>query len=254
MNFAVWNKTPSQREEFIGAAITVTCPKREMTHAGIVHGRAGQKPMLLHFATDRKLLNEEMSGHGSFNWDSCRWIDVDDDREDYLFLLRYFDTMARRPDALRYRPKAPDDQFDGAGNPVPTADDEGVTCATFIALAFKGARLPIVDLATWKSRDGDREWQEFVYWVLRNKGIGKLPEETVPWRLKPCEVVSAAVQEDVPVNFERAKSLSVPLLAILFPAPPEEVTPPVDEASPTRGDPNAGRSKDGPDGAQGDRM
>lgn len=116
--------------------------------------------------------------------------------------------------AIPYSFSSPNDSLDpetGAFLLGPTR--LGLTCASFVLAVFHGARLPLINYATWVAdRPGDREWQEWIIEQLESRGadrqhIEHLRSEIGAVRFRPEEVAAGAALAPPPADFGTASVL-----------------------------------------------
>jgi hypothetical protein len=90
------------------------------------------------------------------------------------------------------------------GEYVPKAGSDGHTCSTFVAEAFRAARVPLVKLATWMESEENKAWGEAVVCMLnvyaksrhgaRTKAVAQakaVAKNNHGFRLLPEEVAAA---------------------------------------------------------------
>ncbi len=102
------------------------------------------------------------------------------------------------------------DGFDATGQ---IRDGVGVTCATFVANIFEQFQLPLVNLATWKTRPKqDSAFRQRIIDLATDDGnlplVRRLLAERATFRLKPWEVYGSATHNRYPVKFCQAVKLA----------------------------------------------
>ncbi|GJE83864.1 hypothetical protein [Methylorubrum thiocyanatum] len=93
------------------------------------------------------------------------------------------------------------------GQHVETDPRYGLTCATYVAAALKGAGIDILDIATWVPRPGDDAWSEWVLGLLEEhapKRAEQLAGQKAPFRVRPDEMAAAASSDRYPVTMNEA--------------------------------------------------
>ncbi len=101
----------------------------------------------------------------------------------------------------------PDMDCFSTGQHVETDPRYGLTCATYVAAALKGAGIDILDIATWVPRPGDDAWSEWVLGLLEEhapKRAEQLAGQKAPFRVRPDEMAAAASSDRYPVTMNEA--------------------------------------------------
>jgi hypothetical protein len=93
----------------------------------------------------------------------------------------------------------------------------GLTCATFVLAIFGAAYIPLIDFTAWRRRAGDDERHNSLLRLMElgdeARGISKASDDHIARvraelpciRVRPEEVVGAALYSDRPVGFEIAE-------------------------------------------------
>jgi hypothetical protein len=179
-------------------------------HAGIVYLGAGGRLELLHFAW-----------HGDLRQEAYRpnyvCVELNLLRAEGVALAGYcrkiYSANAQRntiPYNLRYDEGT---RFDPAtGELVLPAGATGMNCATFVLHVFRSAGAPLIDASGWPARLSDRPRQEGLVATLggspdpgqRSQAALISPEVGCP-RIRPEEVVGAALEDTLPATFDHCE-------------------------------------------------
>ncbi len=217
MPFARETVKPVALRHGVGIAVMVTDPEVPAMHVGILFEASGGTKFL-HLAIHERLLCDA-APPVPYHWSDCDWLGTGRYLGSEDHLLNVIEVAAERGDvAYGYVP--PSDLYDGAGHLLTIAATEGVTCATFVALLFKAAGFPVVDLAGWRPRAEDAAGREGVLDYLRRRHPERyeiVRDQDVPFRLHPHEVATAAARTRIPTRFAEAELLSRPLYDALLP-------------------------------------
>lgn len=85
----------------------------------------------------------------------------------------------------------------------------GLTCATFVLAILELANVHLVDMATWKDRDGDAAWKDKILLALRRHGaddahLAAVRADFGAVRIRPEDVGGAGTVSPLPSAFTAA--------------------------------------------------
>ncbi len=193
--------------------IVISKPKTEQLHTGFFFRNIKDEVKFLHLAWFNCLFYEDPN-------DDYYWLDIpleeDDLMQIQLLLEEIHDKNGKN---IPYGIAINEIKINDDGT-LKKADDEGLTCATFVLRALEARGYNIIDLSSWEIRPEDKKWQEAIIKNLeyswrdkdtkfiesQKKYIGKVP------RFKPNEVVAAANSENTPLNQKDTITLGEELL------------------------------------------
>ncbi len=132
-------------------------------------------------------------------------------------------TIVARLNCLRISaPKIPfgfrigESRFEDVGNGTyvyrPADPSEGLTCTTYADLVFRSLGFPVVNVSTWPQRDSDETWRQAMIRYMTMHGLNPDRVQMVAKaqrdaRVRPEEFVSAFVQPDWAVTFQRIQAI-----------------------------------------------
>lgn len=101
-------------------------------------------------------------------------------------------------------------KFTENGDLILGANENGLTCSTFIASFFSQVGRDLVDLTTWEARkDEDVEFKNYIVQMMKKFGvspahIANVVKEDICFRIKPEEIAVSSSREeaDLPADFE----------------------------------------------------
>lgn len=198
--------------QYIGVAI---CGSQQQRHVGILfRTNKNENPRILHLPFHNRLVCE--SPDHSYYWTHCSGFSDDEQ----LQLAVWFDRVwavngSRVPYGIAYSSTGHFDPITGTF--VPSDQNCGLTCATFVMALFEDFAFPVLDAASWQPRDNDAEWQRQIVDALQSdmnkhptlytathladqiKNIG------IAVRYRPEEVAASAnISATPPLMFENA--------------------------------------------------
>lgn len=205
---------PMVPANFVGVGVRYTNADRGHMHVGLIYEDPQGQPSFAHLAFHHDVRKDAPPNDEAYLWDDCAWLSDPDVRSSAEYLADYIETCVRNTN-VDYGIDPPDEAFSESGQYNGLNPSKGLTCATFIAAVLKGAGFPVVDLSTWSRRtEEDDKWGAGVMALLRRHAperAAQIHGQTVPFRLKPDELAAAAADIAIPVSFERAIDLAVPL-------------------------------------------
>lgn len=124
--------------------------------------------------------------------------------EKFLKLI-YAKNQSKIPYSLKFK----DTLFTNQGDLELGENENGLTCATFVASFFNSVAIELADLNTWIDREPeDSNWKSFVIEMMNKTGvpyahIAGVAKEEINFRLKPEEitVASSKIEEELPANY-----------------------------------------------------
>ena len=176
-------------------------------HNGILYRNADGKVFITHFAWDSDLRNDEYKGNYSY-------ADMKITKSEAKWIAAFVGEVASADDnaSIPYMiVDDPDVIFDANGKWRPIDHFSGMTCATYVMIVFRCANSPLADTSTWPIRKDDDEIQARLVSRLAQDAstvhlaqyqqdkIGKCP------RVRPEEVVGAALNSTLPASFQEAE-------------------------------------------------
>lgn len=175
-------------------------------HLGLIHRRreAGAA-RVIHLAFHHELMDEP-SPSDSFENGLCVRPSISPELASNIAALcrRVAQRRERIPYALRYSGSS----FVESGELSLLESDAGLTCATFVVALFRSVGVDLLDLGSWRTREDDRVFQEWVVRELRRRGendhADRVESEVGCARFRPSEVAGSSSADAHPVAFEVA--------------------------------------------------
>lgn len=196
-------------------------------HVGMIHSDDTGTVRVLHQAWHHDSRNDTLAAYEAEPGQvPLFWVPpgLDDDEQE---VLRAQVALAARhlpPDGLRYAFRD-DGASVGPDGEIQLGTSDGLSCATFVTLLFKAARVPFVDKESWATRTSareaeDRAAQEKLIKYLAasrdeddRKQAKLLVAEVGTPRIRAEEVAAASGSPQRPVEFTTAEALGRELLA-----------------------------------------
>jgi hypothetical protein len=203
----------------------------DLWHTGLVYRDETGEARLMHLEWDRTLTDTALDDP-SVGWDDYyAWVALEVPRESahaIAQLCRRVALCVAVDPHVRYSVRHHLGRFDEAtGRYVPAAGERGLTCATCVLALCRGARVELLQIATWQPREEDRPWIERVVAYLRLSDpahAADVASDGLCARFRPTEVAGACLAPTLPVAFDDAVKLAETLRARYdehFPAPPD---------------------------------
>jgi hypothetical protein len=211
-------KQPYPDISYIGIAIKGDVNQR---HVGVLFRTdKNHEPRLLHLAFHLNLKCDNPSEYANEYFGlCCPGFDDDDQLQLAVWFEKIFLVNGKRvPYSLAY---SSIEHFSQSGAFIQSEKNSGLTCATLVMALFEDFGFPIIDTASWLSRDDDKTWHEHIIgvmkqysWLCSDTHIdSQISNIGVAVRFRPEEVaVSAYIFNDNPVTFQEAEPLAKNLL------------------------------------------
>lgn len=184
-------EVPFDGENFIGVVVTGDETQR---HAGIYYNTGiDNSNHFLHLAFHYRLRRD--NPESSHCWLPLDGFDIDEKLSIAIWIDSIWNTNHNRvPYGINYSNSI---HFNNTGAWTASADDGGLTCATFILAIFSDFGFPLVDTASSIRRDSDQIWQSKILETLSNFAPPEYIEKQrnhigQSARYRPEEVVGAA--------------------------------------------------------------
>jgi hypothetical protein len=191
----------------VGVALTITANRN--SHAGIVFRDTQDRVRLLHLAFHHDLKHE------AFNRVEYLCADPEFDAVDAEIVAAHCRLIASlAPNinfAIHHNPAA---RLKAKGQTVNVEhEDKGLNCSTFVLAVFAEAGPPLVDFATWRTRDTDARWHRFLVALLKKHAPEahwkKVEQDIGCARVRPEEVAGACLENPLPATFEQCEANGV---------------------------------------------
>ena len=216
MTFASVSDRPVAPRNHVGVAIKHTGGIDFPLHVGLVFTLTDGRPWMAHLAFHEKLRGDAAPRDGGYFWADCRWILADEHAETGPYIANFIQGTLRNrsvPYGL-----VPDLDCFATGTYAEDEPRYGLTCATYVVAALKGAGIDLVDVGTWVERPGDEEWSKHVIEALRTgapERAALLEGQRAPFRVTPDEAAAAAEGAAFPVTMAEASEGATALMKVL---------------------------------------
>ena len=204
----------------ISSAIFIARTGEDQLHAGMVYDDCDTElKTILHLGWHKRLYNSPYSqkkGHfcsnGEFVIEFCWTVpNLDEDELDLVNTYCKLVAGSNRVNGIPYGFDVEGIEFDESGKICVADDAKGLTCSTFVLKVFEMAQIDLVDISTWKKRNGDKEWQEFILKNLENhRDFRNNPQKLKDYknkigqsiRVRPIDVYIAGTKSTYPASFD----------------------------------------------------
>ncbi|MCR6659836.1 MAG: hypothetical protein NVV72_10970 [Asticcacaulis sp.] len=177
-------------------------------HCGFFYVVDGGEPRFLHLAFHHDL-RDEMARPDYF------WINLKYPSIRKRSLAAYLSIIkAANENQIAYGFDTGDGAFDpDNGYYSTTLPGKGLTCATFVYKLLEARGYHLIDFSTWEERAEDSDWFTKIIEAMRLHGasaehIEAMQNNLPARRLRPTEIVGAALADDRPVSFVDAKAMA----------------------------------------------
>ena len=216
MSFRYVAEHPVSPSNHVGVAIRLSEGTELDLHVGIVFRLSDGTPWIAHLAFHEKLRDHAAPTGDRYAWADCRWLQTDEHSHSGPFVARFIQGTLRNR-KVRY---GLDPRLDCFSTGTYGEDDPryGLTCATYVAAALKGAGIDLLDITTWIARPGDEAWTNAVLRALREgapERAAELEGQRAPFRVRPDEVAAAAEGPIFPISMTEAEAGAKDLLNFL---------------------------------------
>lgn len=190
-------------------------------HVGLIFKREGEWRML-HMGWHHQLDDESIPNSDGQHL----WVDpepaIDEIRLENLAAYCRLVSERNVDKGLPYGFSEPKNWFDPSSGEARSAPDgKGLTCASFVLAVFSANGLPLINEDTWKIRDDDKDYHEWVIECLgRTRGvtddhIKRLRESLPTIRYRPEEVAGAAASDPIPADFAPCCKFGMEIIQLL---------------------------------------